>query len=55
MSGIRNPTFPTSLKDMKSLTILGTLLASAVLAGAETKRPNIVIFLADDAGWGDYS
>lgn len=23
-------------------------------AAAETKRPNMVIFLADDAGWGDY-
>lgn len=24
-------------------------------AAAETPRPNVVIFLADDAGWGDYS
>lgn len=25
------------------------------LAAAEGKRPNVVIFLADDAGWGDFS
>lgn len=25
-----------------------------VVAAAEAKRPNVVVFLADDAGWGDY-
>jgi arylsulfatase A-like enzyme len=24
------------------------------LAAAEAKRPNVIVFLADDAGWGDY-
>ncbi len=35
-------------------------LAPVALGGlsaetAETRRPNVVVFLADDAGWGDYS
>ena len=37
---------------MKTPTILAALLLSAALSEA---RPNVVIFLADDAGWGDYS
>ena len=37
------------------LLLLLTLLAKChELRGAD-KRPNVVIFLADDAGWGDYS
>ena len=41
---------------MKPRTILFTfaLLASA-WAGESKPQPNVVIFLADDAGWGDYS
>jgi arylsulfatase A-like enzyme len=35
------------------LSLLLTLLLFAVNAAAAT--PNVVIFLADDAGWGDYS
>lgn len=31
-----------------------SLLASA-WAGESKPQPNVVIFLADDAGWGDYS
>lgn len=38
-----------------------TLAAFALICGvehwtaaAETRRPNVVVFLADDAGWGDY-
>jgi len=30
-------------------------LTSGVPAAAEERRPNLVVFLADDAGWGDYS
>lgn len=31
------------------------LLASVAAVSAAGSRPNVVIFLADDAGWGDYS
>ena len=31
------------------------LLPSGHSQAAETKKPNVVIFLADDSGWGDYS
>ncbi len=34
--------------------LLGVGFVSDALA-ADAKRPNVVIFLADDAGWGDYS
>jgi arylsulfatase A-like enzyme len=32
-----------------------TLLAVALLAGTEPRRPNVVVILADDQGWGDLS
>ncbi len=35
--------------------LLFALAALTRLTAAEIKRPNIVIYLADDAGWGDYS
>ncbi len=31
------------------------LLGLGTLAMAQPSRPNVVVFLADDAGWGDYS
>ena len=37
---------------MRLATLLFLLLATTTLTAAP---PNIVIFLADDAGWGDYS
>ena len=35
--------------------LLGCLLPTAVQAGAEPTRPNVVYILADDVGWGDLS
>ena len=29
-------------------------LAALTVTAAERRRPNVVVFLADDAGWGDY-
>jgi arylsulfatase A-like enzyme len=44
--------FRTPLRSF--LTLLVTTAATSLAAAAES-RPNVVIFLADDAGWGDYS
>ena len=29
-------------------------IAPVTVTAAERRRPNVVVFLADDAGWGDY-
>ena len=43
------------LKGLRQVLVcFAFLLSVALLHGAENK-PNIVIFLADDSGWGDYS
>ncbi|HET6882651.1 MAG TPA: sulfatase-like hydrolase/transferase, partial [Pirellulales bacterium] len=42
-----------SLVRAAALCLVAFLLASA--AEAASPRPNVVVFLADDAGWGDYS
>lgn len=39
---------------LKSLVLVAMLTASSGVAFAAA-RPNVVIFLADDSGWGDYS
>ena len=54
----RNPiccvnTIPLSLP-MKS-TLLYLLGLVFLMSGAFAAPPNVVVFLADDAGWGDYS
>ncbi len=38
-----------------SLALLLLLYSGTDLQAADPPRPNVVIFLADDAGWGDYS
>lgn len=35
--------------------LLFAFLSLATWAAAESPKPNVVVFLADDAGWGDYS
>jgi arylsulfatase A-like enzyme len=41
---------------MKLIPLLAMAwLACLPLSGSAASRPNLVIFLADDAGWGDYS
>jgi len=41
-----------NIQSLRVFLVLALVMASSALA--ET-RPNVVIFLADDAGWGDYS
>jgi arylsulfatase A-like enzyme len=36
------------------LLVLVTVLPAALGQAAATRPPNVVVFLADDAGWGDY-
>lgn len=38
-----------------TLLILASTAATTAVGAAAESRPNVVIFLADDAGWGDYS
>lgn len=40
---------------LASLTFVISVWLAAVQACEAAPRPNVVIFLADDAGWGDYS
>ena len=51
-----NPTMrPLRLFPSLLLSLALSLLFSASLSAATPRPPNVVIFLADDAGWGDYS
>lgn len=48
---------PPNCMNPKMKTLLGLIVLlglSCGLANAAPQRPNVVIFLADDAGWGDY-
>ena len=35
-------------------TLVGFVLAALIVGAASAASPNVVVFLADDAGWGDY-
>ena len=37
------------------MRLLSALLALAAAAGLAARQPNVIVLLADDAGWGDYS
>ncbi|MCB9875720.1 MAG: sulfatase-like hydrolase/transferase [Planctomycetaceae bacterium] len=41
------------IKRLCTFLLIAIALASSSTAGAEADRPNIVVFLADDMGWGD--
>jgi arylsulfatase A-like enzyme len=38
-----------------AIWLIGSLSTTHIAAQSKLARPNVVIFLADDAGWGDYS
>jgi arylsulfatase A-like enzyme len=48
-------TFPTARIATFICLVLTCISLAAPPAGRAAARPNVVIFLADDAGWGDYS
>src|SRR5438093_13615909 len=35
------------------LIALAALVAAAPLSAAEAKKPNVIVFLSDDVGWGE--
>ena len=43
----------TSINPYLSLLIIGLFLISGCSSEKEAERPNIIVFLADDMGWGD--
>ncbi len=43
------------MRPAKTLLAASLLALTAVFSSAETTRPNVLVILADDAGWGDYS
>ena len=42
----------TSINPYLSLLIIGLFLISGCSSEKEAERPNIIVFLADDMGWG---